>query len=78
VLLELALFYCANNRDDDLYETIDTILPVFEVLGIRRESLMCRLLARVPRQRREVQRATLLRVMLLIRYSPAPPRKPSS
>lgn len=78
VLLELALFYSTNNRDKDLYETIDAILPVFRVLGIRREALMCRLLERVPRQRREVQRATLLRVMLLIRNSPAPPRRSGS
>jgi tetratricopeptide (TPR) repeat protein len=78
VLLELGLFYCANNRDEDLCETIDAILPVFRVLGIRREALMCRLLERVPRQRREIQRATLLRIMLLIRNSPAPPRRSSS
>jgi tetratricopeptide (TPR) repeat protein len=75
VLLQLALFYCAKNRDRELDETLDAILPVFKVLGIRREALMCRLLARVPRQRREVQRATLMRLFLLMRHSPPPPRR---
>lgn len=78
VLLQLALFYSAKNRDRDMYETLDAILPVFKVLGIRREALMCRLLARVPRQRREVQRATLTRLFMLMRNSPPPPRKSGS
>jgi len=78
VLLQLALFYSTKNRDRDMYETLDAILPVFKVLGIRREALMCRLLARVPRQRREVQRATLMRLFLLMRNSPPPPTKSGS
>ena len=75
VLLQLAVFYSTKNRDRDMYETLEAILPVFKVLGIRREALMCRLLARVPRQRREVQRATLTRLFLLMRNSPPPPRR---
>jgi tetratricopeptide (TPR) repeat protein len=78
VLLQLALFYSTKNRDRDMYETLDAILPVFKALGIRREALMCRLLARVPRQRREVQRATLMRIFLLMRNSPPPPRRSGS
>jgi tetratricopeptide (TPR) repeat protein len=78
VLLQLSLLYSNANRDRDLIETIDKILPIFKALGIRREAMMARLLARVPRQRREVQRATLLRLYLLLRNSPAPPRKPKS
>ena len=78
VLLQLSLLYSNSNRDSDLIETIDKILPIFKALGIRREAMMARLLARVPRQRREVQRATLLRLYLLLRNSPAPPRKPKS
>jgi tetratricopeptide (TPR) repeat protein len=76
ILLELALFYAVDNRDQELSSTINAILPIFKALGIRREAMMARLLARVPRQRREVQRATLLRLYLLVRNSPAPPRKP--
>lgn len=78
VLLQLAHFYSTKNRDRDMYETLEAIFPVFEALGIHREALMCRLLARVPRQRREVQRATLMRLFLLMRNSPPPPRRPSS
>jgi len=78
VLLELSLLYANSNRYSELIETIDKILPIFKALGIRREAMMARLLARVPRQRREVQRATLLRLYLLLRNSPAPPRKPKS
>jgi tetratricopeptide (TPR) repeat protein len=78
VLLELALFYAVSNRDDELSATLGEILPVFKTLRIRREAMMARLLARVPRQRREVQRTTLLRLYLLLRNSPAPPRKPKS
>lgn len=78
VLLQLALFYSTKNRDREMDETLEAIFPVFEALGIRREALMCRLLARVPRQRREVQRATLMRLFLLMRNSPPPPRKSGS
>ena len=78
VLLQLALFYSTKNRDREMAETLEAIRPVFEALGIRREALMCRLLARVPRQRREVQRATLTRLFLLMRNSPPPPRRPGS
>jgi len=77
LLLELALLYAVTNRDRELGDTVSATLPVFKTLGIRREAMMTRLLARVPRQRREVQRATLLRLLLLVRNSPAPPRKPS-
>jgi tetratricopeptide (TPR) repeat protein len=78
VLLELSLLYANSNRDSELIDIIDKILPIFKVLGIRREAMMARLLARVPRQRREVRRATLLRLYFLVRNSPAPPRKPKS
>jgi tetratricopeptide (TPR) repeat protein len=76
ILLQLALLYASTNRDRDLVDTIDKIVPIFQTLGIRREAMMARLLLRVPRQRRELQRATLLRIFLFIRSSAPPPRRP--